>query len=383
MLGRRLLAVVMLAGVLYGGIDSGPNSAIAQSMSASPGPQQMLPSGVQASYPSYPSTGVPSMAQMPMPPTQPLGPTLATIDPTGPGGFAPSAPGMPEDLGMTGALPGGVDPTLSQHPFDNGSYMDRSLTNDETLSWQLLPTGLMYRSYLAGGREPRIATQWVHLRNLGWRWDATIGGRVGLLRYGTDNDVWPQGWQLDVEAAAFPRLDLEHLRDLDAVDFRAGVPFTTRQGPFEAKFGYYHLSSHLGDEFMQRFPDYPRINYVRESLILGMAVYLNPALRLYSEVGYAVYVDGGAEPWEFQFGAELSSTEPSGGAGAPFFAVNGHLRQENDFGGNVALQTGWQWRGRSGHLLRIGLQYFNGMSDEYQFYNVFEEQLGVGLWYDY
>jgi hypothetical protein len=236
---------------------------------------------------------------------------------------------------------------------------------------------------LAGTREPRLGSQWIHDRNLGWRWDATLGGRVGLLRYGTDKDFWPQGWQLDVEGAAFPRLDLDHLRDLDTADFRAGALLTTRQGPWEFKFGYYHLSSHLGDEFMFRFPEVPRDNYVRESLVSGLAFYLNPSLRLYSEVGYAFYVDGGAQPWEFQFGADFSPPEPTGVCGAPFFAINGHLREENDFGGNMVVQTGWQWRGRSGHLLRFGMQYFNGMSDQAQFIDRFEEQIGAGLWYDY
>ena len=64
-----------------------------------------------------------------------------------------------------------------------------------------------------------MASQWVYIRDLGWLWDATLGGRVGLLRYGTDNDFWPQGWQLDVEGAAFPRLDLDHARDLQTLTF--------------------------------------------------------------------------------------------------------------------------------------------------------------------
>ena len=166
-------------------------------------------------------------------------------------------------------------------------------------------------------------------------------------------------------------------------DFRLGIPITTRQGPWEAKFGYYHLSSHIGDEFLLKNKLFPRINYVRESLLLGIAVYLNPSLRLYSEAGWAFYTDGGAMPWEFQFGADFSSPEPTGPAGAPFFAINSHLREENNYSGNVNVQTGWQWRGRTGHLFRIGIQYFNGMSEQYQFFNKFEEQLGAGIWYDY
>ena len=38
----------------------------------------------------------------------------------------------------------------------------------EPYSWQLLPDGLMYPSYLAGEREPRIGSEWVHDERLGW-----------------------------------------------------------------------------------------------------------------------------------------------------------------------------------------------------------------------
>jgi len=54
--------------------------------------------------------------------------------------------------------------------------------------------------------------------------------------------------------------------------------------------------------------------------------------------------------------------------GGPFFAVNCHLRQENNFAGNLVMETGWAWRAQGDHLARLGLQYFNGYSEQYQFY---------------
>ncbi len=250
-------------------------------------------------------------------------------------------------------------------------------------SWQVAPDGIIYKSYLAGGREPRMGSQWFHDRNLGWLWDSTLGGRVGLIRYGTTDAAWPEGWQLDFEGAAFPRLDLENDRDLVSVDFRFGFPLTLRRGPWEWKFSYYHLCSHLGDEYMLAHPDAERRNFVRDALVLGLALRPHPDLRLYAEVGYAPWVDGGSEPWEFQFGVDYSPMEPSGFLGAPFLAVNGRLREEVDFGGNFTVQTGWQWRGETGNLFRMGVHYFNGMSDQYQFFRTFEEHIGLGLWYDF
>ena len=152
-------------------------------------------------------------------------------------------------------------------PVGPDSYGEPAPANDESWTWQILPTGLMYKLYLASDREPRLGTQLVHERNQGGLWDSTIGGRVGILRYGTTNDFWPQGWQLDVEAAAFPRLDAH--RNLIESDFRAGIPLTTRQGPWELKVGYVHNCSHIGDLYLLSNPDFQRINYTRDAIVWG------------------------------------------------------------------------------------------------------------------
>jgi len=64
-------------------------------------------------------------------------------------------------------------------------------------------------------------------------------------------------------------------------------------------------------------------------------------------------------------------------------AVHGQLRQENDFSGSVAFQAGWAWRSRSGRLFRVGAHYFNGLTDQHQFFREHEDQVGVGMWYDF
>jgi hypothetical protein len=251
--------------------------------------------------------------------------------------------------------------------------------------WQVLPDGLIYHSYWAGVREPRLGVVAQHTKNVGDYIDGTVGGRVGLLRYGTGNAIFPQGWQLDAEAAALIRLTLDYYRDFETADYRVGVPLTYGIDNWQYKLAVYHLSSHLGDEYAIANPGSlaDRINYVRDEIVVGASYY--PALwaRLYAEAGYAFNTDGGAEPWEFQFGTELAQAGPTGLRGTPFFAVNAHLRQEVDFGGDISTQLGWLWRGNSGQVMRLGLHYFNGKSSQYQTFNQFEEQIGLGLWYDF
>lgn len=250
--------------------------------------------------------------------------------------------------------------------------------------WTVLPTDLLYTSYLAGPKEPRMALAVLNEKDIGWQMELEAGARVGLLRYGSMNDDVLEGWQLDVEGAGPPRLNIEEEMDLDAADFRVGVPLTWREGPYQAKFAYYHTSSHAGDEFLERNPGFQRINYVRDAFVLGGGYFVDPDLRLYAEIGYAFKTDGGAKPWEIQFGAEFSPAEHNGIYGAPFWAINGFLREEVDWGGNVNFMIGWQWRGdRNNHLLRIGFQYLDGKTMQYSFFQNSERMVGFGTWYDF
>ncbi|MGO9110593.1 MAG: DUF1207 domain-containing protein [Thermoguttaceae bacterium] len=248
-------------------------------------------------------------------------------------------------------------------------------------TWQVVPDGLMFKNYLASNEEGRLGSQLYYDKKVGWTWDGSLGGHVGVLRYGTQDPIWPEGWQLDADGVALPRLDSN--RDMVSTDFRIGFPFTHREGPWEVKFGYYHLSSHLGDMYMLSHPDAVRLNYVREQLVLGVAYRPIPDLRFYGEANWAFHEDGGAQPWEFQFGIDYSPAQPSGFCGAPFAAINSKIFQDLNYGGNVTFEAGWQWRGPTGHTFRTGLQYFDGYSFQRQFYNQYQQFIGAGVWYDF
>ena len=190
------------------------------------------------------------------------------------------------------------------------------------------------------------------------------------------------GWEIDAEGAAQVRLDLPNDVDVVGVDFRAGLPLTLGIGPHRTKFGYYHLSSHTGDEFLLKNPDFERLNYARDVLVLGQSYYVTPSVRLYAEAGWAFYSDVG-DPWEFQFGADYAPPTPTGFHGAPFFAINAHLREEVDFAAALTVETGWSWRNELGQLLRLGVVYYNGKSNQFSYFDDQEEQIGFGVWYDF
>ena len=179
------------------------------------------------------------------------------------------------------------------------------------------------------------------------------------------------------------RLNLDQRWDFDATDFRFGVPFILARNQLQWKFAYYHLSSHVGDEFLVRNPGFRRINYSRDALVLGASYFPTTAWRWYAEAGWAFYDDEGADSWEMQFGFEFAEPGPTGKRGTPFIALNGHLREEVKFGGNLALQASWLWRGQTGQVLRTGFHYYNGKSSQFEFFDQFEQQVGFGLWQEY
>lgn len=294
------------------------------------------------------------------------------------GGFAavPTPPQsvQPPALGAPSAPPG---------PFaDSGEGIDASPSAGLPRFWQWLPDGLIWRSYLAGVQEPRFGLVTSDSSRFGTIWDATLGGRVSLLRYGTPSAYRPEGWEVQFEGAAYPRLQpLEASWPVVSTDFRVGVPLVYAQGPWQFKTGYHHISAHLGDEFMVLNPTAARINYMRDSLMMAVGYYCTESLRLFAEADYAFGCDGGAQPWEFQIGTDFS---PAVRGGAPFVAVYGNLRQELDFGGFFVLQGGWQVRGGPAlHTFRVGVEYVNGASTQYEFFDDFEQRVGFGIWYDY
>ncbi|HEY2838736.1 MAG TPA: hypothetical protein VGJ26_06295, partial [Pirellulales bacterium] len=107
---------------------------------------------------------------------------------------AQPVPGAVPQTSPFGAAPTPIAPLLPGPPPTQGAMaMSFGPSSDLPWSWQALPTGLMYRSYLAGVKEPRIGSSWMtstqgpfkdqSLTTIdpGTVWDSTLGARVGLL----------------------------------------------------------------------------------------------------------------------------------------------------------------------------------------------------------
>ena len=181
----------------------------------------------------------------------------------------------------------------------------------EVWDWHLLPNRLIYRPYLAGVYQPRMAAIFNLNEDSQWKWDLSIGGRVGVVRYGSGNEIIPHGWQLDVEGAAFPRLALPG-QILEATDYRFGVPLSYGYDRCPMQIAYCHIRSHLGDEWAKKHGILNnRITYSRNAIVWRHGSLPTDSLRFYGQVSYGFYTDV-AQPWHVEFGIEYSQLSPTG-----------------------------------------------------------------------
>jgi len=276
-----------------------------------------------------------------------------------------------------------VWPGIDESPFPS-AFTGNAAWTDATWDWRFLPEGLLYHSYLAGEKEPRLSNTFFTESGGQTLWDSTLGWRVGLIRFGTTRGIQPEGLQIDVEGGTFLRVLPNEGNDLQSIDFRAGIPLTWREGPFQAKVAAYHVESHVGDDYLAKHPGFVSNKYDRTAIVFGVGYFVFDSLRLYTEVGWGISGAGGDKPFEWQSGLEWSSPHATGLRGSPYFAANVHLREATYGSGSVNVLAGWQWRrSQSEHLFRVGLQYFGGKNNQYSFLQDNQQLFGFGVRYDY
>lgn len=267
--------------------------------------------------------------------------------------------------------------------IETTDYRQTRFIDDSPSRWHVLPSDTLFHSFIAGVHAPRMGGEMVNDDDLGMLLDTSIGGRMPLVRYGT---VGPEaeGVGLQIYGAALTRLAMDRASDVVAADYKFGVPLVFKFGSTSHQIGYDHLSSHVGDEYLVRYPDFQRRNYVRDAIRYAIVQDLTEDFAVYADINRAFHTSGGAGGWHFQFGAEYEPYVPAGFRGAPVAAINTELREEFDYEGSLGLVLGWQWRGMDNdNLLRLGLSVYSGHSRQYSFYEQYENLVGAGLWYDF
>jgi hypothetical protein len=241
-----------------------------------------------------------------------------------------------------------------------------------------LPSDLLYPHPLADPRGPftgsRVQVSLIDGRNT--TLENVFGEEQSLVRVKGLEDAF----EIVAEGAVFARFDVDENLDMDAADFRFGFPLVYRRGPLALKLHPWHITSHLGDEYIER-EGVLRISYGRNELAFGAAWHPTSSLRLHAEGGWGFAIDAINDPWRVMGGAEVVDRLLGPAAPEVYLAANVTAWKETDWTPQLNLQAGvWLRSASTPSGLRVGTEYFRGPSALTQFFQTRDHYLAVGIW---
>lgn len=244
---------------------------------------------------------------------------------------------------------------------------------------EALPTTRIFRHLLADPRQVRFSGYYQYHENHGKNFSAgaaTFGETFGLFRSHFHNHPY----QIGIEAAVFSLFNLDtKSHNLVNADYLLGFPVTYRTGDFSYRARFYHISSHLGDEFILNNPKVKRINLSYETLDL-LVSWSHNGIRLYGGGGAIVHSVTPLNTALVEFGGEYRY--PDFFAGADLVAgADFKLSQTQGFGLNQSYIIGLAFH-RNHHTVRTVLQYYTGFSPNGQFYTEQVRSFGFGLQFE-
>ncbi len=233
--------------------------------------------------------------------------------------------------------------------------------------------------------DPRAATY-----SLGWRsGDRVIGVKTIGISLGDDFPIYR--WldvffggdlQVGIEAAIWSVFNMDPKPniakgwgELVNTDFYVGVPITFATGPWSFRARGYHISSHLGDEFMIDHPEVVRLNPSIEAIDFFISYQATEAIRVYGGPGVVVHSDK-TFPWKpfyIEYGTEArflgSKFMKQRLYGTCFLAFLWRNEQELHFDFDGTYRAGYEFSKLQGigRKFRIYAGYHHGYSLEGQF----------------
>ncbi len=245
----------------------------------------------------------------------------------------------------------------------------------------VLPGGQLFDPLIADPRWPHFAAAYQsfigdpQLRNVA---SVSFGETFALYR----DRLAGAWWEVGVQAGVFALFDLDaESKDLVNADYFVGIPLAARSQDLSALLRLFHLSSHLGDEFILRSRVRNRVNLSYESVDLKLSYDAGDVLRIYGGGGYLFDQEPASlHPWSAQLGVELRSPWPAAGTRwRPVAGLDLQSREENDWAIDLSLRAGLQIEGvLATRNLQLVLEYFNGHSPNGQFFKQELEYIGFG-----
>jgi hypothetical protein len=207
-----------------------------------------------------------------------------------------------------------------------------------------------------------------------------LGDDFGIYRW---INVWG-GWdvQIGIESGIWSVFDMNpHPNcpdcgtELVNTDFYFGIPLTFAKGKWSFRLRGYHISSHLGDEYMVNHPDVVRVNPSIEAVDFFTSYQAVQAVRIYFAPGCYVHSDPSYkwQPMYIEYGTEVRFLNHKFYSqrmhGNLFIALFWRNLQQLDWNFDGTYRAGYEFSKLQGvgRKLRFWIGYHHGYSLEGQF----------------
>jgi hypothetical protein len=172
-------------------------------------------------------------------------------------------------------------------------------------------------------------------------------------------------WEINFGAAVFSQFDLikeddgSYLAGFMNTDFKISADYTIQKKNNLLRLRTFHISSHLGDDYIQRHADIlindKSVNYEQIDLTY---MRLSGNSFFYAGTGYIYTKNVFRERLSFQGGGVISFEKPRP---VNFFTgLDLKLLAENNFNPDIRAAFGFSFNRKSESLLRIWTEYYSG-----------------------
>src|SRR3989339_18651 len=227
-------------------------------------------------------------------------------------------------------------------------------------------------------RELHFALRLAFPRNDGTIAEVAVGHYYGIYRWRLPKDIGTM--QINIGGGIFPRFYFSDTKDLKVIDFYGNVPFDIRIGKWSGRFMFYHVSSHLGDDYIRTNGQMPNSNSWN-SLRSLLSYDVGYSLRLYSGYTYHLLVFPPEQKKEaFQTGFEIISKVFRNGDTQVYWANDfqwwGRTQWKLMFNSQIGIKTGR--KPKIGRGISYFLEFTTGPEYYGRFFNSEETRLGLG-----
>jgi len=246
---------------------------------------------------------------------------------------------------------------------------------------------LSYPTYIGDTRRPRFGFSYFN------SFDSEIpksSPNLVELQVGATVPLWDlslddkKGLEFIFDGGFFGQFDLGYEKDNLGWDGWFAFHFAYRFLPSTAvKFAYRHLSSHLGDEYIQR-TSRKRIGYTREDFTLAISQSLTSNIEFYLEYGWAFLLKKTQRYQHrnaIQAGIQFNESYKHGDSFNYYGGLDVQSFEDNSWEPNFSIEFGVNFPSKQYiRSYRVALLAYFGRATIGEFSIHKESYLGLGMW---